>query len=213
MSAIAATQEDFWAPKRRLSLEQARKRSDLVRFLRMLFTTIAAISAGVMIGSLAYSVISGETASTIDAGDNMVTMQNPRFSGRDATGQPYVITASSAKRNGANPAIVELVSPSLDESITGTVSAPRGEFDQATQQLELFDDVIMTDSSGMRFSTTHARLFVQENRVVGVQPLTGEGPIGKIRADSYEILDGGDRVIFKGNVWTELEPSEPDTGE
>lgn len=216
MTTLTETQDDFWAPKRRLTLAQARRRSDLVRFLRMLFTTAAAISAGVLIGSLAYSVISHERPTEADRTTNVVTMMNPRFTGRDANGVPYVITADTAQRNPVNAQLVELSNPALDDGLTGTVRAPRGVFDQESQQLELFEEVILTDNGGNRFVTTHARMFVEENRVVGLEPLVGSGPLGQIKADSYEITDGGARIIFKGNVWTELQPARRDgrdTGE
>ena len=210
MSSIAAGMDDVWAPKRQLSLTQARSRSEFIKLLRMLFTTVAAISAGLLIGSLAYSVFSSSGLQDIEQGDNQVTMQNPRFTGRDATGSMYVITADTAQRNGLNAQLVDLVNPTIDDGFSGAVAAPRGVFDQEAQHLELFEDVVLIDKSGNRFETTHARMFVQENRVVGLEPLVGEGPIGKIRADSYEIFDGGARVSFKGNVWTELQPSGGD---
>ncbi|MAP94760.1 MAG: hypothetical protein CMK07_07400 [Ponticaulis sp.] len=212
MTSTTAIADDFWVPRRRLSLRQARNRSDLVRLLRMLFTSAAAISAGILIGSLGYSVYSGRDAGP-RIGDTQVIMQNPRFSGRDASGQPYVITADTAQRNGANPSLIELSNPALDDGLNGTVQAPTGTFDQDAQQLELFEDVILTDAGGNRFVTTHARMFVQENRVVGMQPLEGVGPLGKIRADTYEIVDGGSRIILRGNVWTEIEPGGRETGE
>ena len=56
------------------------------------------------------------------------------------------------------------------------------------------------DSEGYEFTTTAARVFVQEGRVQGLQPLSGFGPLGDMRADSYEIVDDGDRVILRGNV-------------
>lgn len=213
MTASAVIDGEFWAPKRQLTLGQARRRSDLVRFLRMLFTSGAAISAGILIGSLAYSVIQHGNHEPFDRKANIVTMLNPRFTGRDAAGIPYVITADSAKRNESNAQLVELVNPMLDNGTTGTVRAPRGVFDQQSQQLELFEEVILTDSGGNRFETTHARLFVQENRVEGLEPLVGAGPIGRIKADTYEITEGGARIVFKGNVWTELQPAGGDKGE
>ena len=213
MNAISATKDDFWAPRRRLSLKQARDRSDLVRLLRMLFVSAAAVSAGVLIGNLITSALSGGNKRADFNASQIVTMMNPRFSGRDADGHPYVITADTAQRNGANASLVELVNPALDDGLAGTVQAPSGVFDQDSQQLELFREVVLTDGNGNRFVTTHARMFVQENRVVGLEPLEGEGPIGKIRADSYEISDGGARVTFKGNVWTELQPARRKSGE
>lgn len=210
MTAEFTPAGDFWAPKRRLTLAQARRRSDLVRFLRMLFTTAAAISAGVLIGSLAYSVISHGNMPQTNRTANIVTMLNPRFTGRDANGVPYVITADTAQRNPGNAQLVDLVNPALDEGSTGKVQAPRGVFDQESQQLELFENVVLTDNAGNRFETTHARMFVEENRVIGLEPLVGAGPLGQIRADSYEIQDGGARIVFKGNVWTEIQPARRD---
>ena len=179
----------------------------------MLFVSGATISAGVLIGSLAASVISGTDHRVDFSSAQIVTMQNPRFTGRDADGKPYVITADTAQRNGANPSLIELVNPALDDGLNGTVFSPSGMFDQDAQILELFEEVVMTDAGGNRFVTSHARMFVQENRIVGLQPLDGEGPIGKIRADSYEIRDGGELVIFRGNVWTEIQPERRDSGE
>ena len=213
MTSISTTDDSIWVPSRRLSLRQARSRSDLVRLLRMLFVSGATISAGVLIGSLAASVISGTDHRVDFSSTQIVTMQNPRFTGRDADGKPYVITADTAQRNGANASLIELANPALDDGLNGTVFAPSGMFDQDAQILELFEEVVMTDAGGNRFVTSHARMFVQENRIVGLQPLEGDGPIGKIRADSYEIRDGGELVIFTGNVWTEIQPERRDSGE
>ena len=41
----------------------------------------------------------------------------------------------------------------------------------------------------------------------GLEPLNGNGPLGDVRADSYEIEDEGDRVIFRGNVDLTLYPN------
>jgi hypothetical protein len=30
------------------------------------------------------------------------------------------------------------------------------------------------------------------------------GPIGEARADSYEVVDDGNRIVLKGNVWTKF---------
>lgn len=205
MTNPAATMSDFWAPHRRLTLAQARKRSDLVKLLRLLFTAGAAIAAGTLIGHLIHNAITGAGASRITTAES-VTMMNPRFTGRDEEGAPYLITAASAQRQRTNAMLVDLVEPSLEDGFSGTVRAPTGQFNQELQTLELYDNVVVTDASGNRFVTTHAEVFVRENRVVGLAPLEGEGPIGKLRADTYEVQDNGDRILLKGNVWTEIVP-------
>ena len=58
----------------------------------------------------------------------------------------------------------------------------------------------MRDREGYEFTTTAARVHVSEGRVEGIQPLSGTGPLGDVSADTYEILDEGDRVVLRGNV-------------
>ena len=48
-----------WAPQRQMTLAQARRRSSTVGMLRMLFVAGAAISAGVIIGPIAATALSG----------------------------------------------------------------------------------------------------------------------------------------------------------
>ncbi len=207
MTALAAPQADFWAPKRRLSLSQARRRSERVQVLRVAFAAVAAIAAGVLLGSMVVSAFSSPSDATKFLTDTeAVTMRNPRFTGRDAVGAPYMITADTAQRNGANAALIDLRNPALDDGFNGTIRAPSGIFDQDLQVLDLFEEVVLTDSAGNRFTSSGAKMYIEENRVVGNTPLVGEGPIGKVRADTYEIEDGGARIILTGNVWTEIQP-------
>jgi lipopolysaccharide export system protein LptC len=51
-------------------------------------------------------------------------------------------------------------------------------------------------------------MYVRENRVEGREPLNGFGAAGEVRADSYEVLDDGNRIILKGNVWTKFTPKK-----
>ncbi|MEL6757564.1 MAG: hypothetical protein AAFP81_14125, partial [Pseudomonadota bacterium] len=66
------------------------------------------------------------------------------------------------------------------------------------------------DAEGYEFTTTAARVFVQDGRIEGLEPLSGNGPLGYVRADSYEIEDEGDRVIFRGNVDLTIYPDGKD---
>jgi len=72
--------------------------------------------------------------------------------------------------------------------------------------LDLVGDVVMTDAAGYTFTSQRTRMYVKDNRVEGQTPLNGVGPIGEIRADEYEVLEDGNRIILKGNVWTKFTP-------
>ncbi|MEP1143313.1 MAG: LPS export ABC transporter periplasmic protein LptC [Henriciella sp.] len=190
-----------WAPQRQMTLAQARRRSSFVSILRVIFVAGAAISAGVIIGPIVATTLSG-AGQQIDkfASDEVVTMVNARFTGRNISGEAYVITAEEARRRRADPSVINLTNPRLVDDKGTQVSAPVGVFYQNEEYLDLFQDVKVRDAEGYEFTTTAARAFVQSGHIQGLEPLNGIGPLGDVRADSYEIEDEGDRIIFRGNV-------------
>lgn len=196
-----------WAPQRQMTLAQARRRSSTVGLLRVVFVACAAISAGVIIGPIAATALSSN-GQKIDqvAGDEVITMVNARFTGRNIAGEAYVITAAEARRRRADASIVDLINPRLVDDKGTEVGAPIGVYYQNSEYLDLFQAVSVKDSDGYEFSTTAARVFVQEGRVQGIEPLSGIGPLGDVRSDSYEIEDDGDRVILRGNVSLTIYP-------
>ena len=200
----------LWAPRRQLTLEEARKRSSLVRGLRVLFMACAAVSIGLFFGYIVKSAFSRDAVPMQISGDEVVTMLNPRFAGRDSTGQSFTITADAARRKELTANAVDLVGPILRDAAGTEVRAPSGMYDRDAGILELYDDVKITDASGYAFKTTAARVHVGRDWVEGLAPLEGRGPLGDIRSDSYEILEGGNRVVFRGNVKTVIYPAEPD---
>jgi len=173
----------------------------------MLFLSGAVISAGVILGPMAATALSG-AGQQIDKleGDEIVTMVNARFTGRNTSGEAYVITAEAAQRRRADPSVINLTNPRLVDDRGTQVSAPVGVYYQNSEYLDLFQAVKVRDAEGYEFTAAAARVFVQEGRVQGLEPLAGNGPLGDVRADSYEIEDDGDRVILRGNVDLTLYP-------
>lgn len=206
----------LWAPRRQLTLAQARQRSQRVQILRLFFTSCAAISIGLFLGFIIRSAIAKESAPVQVTEDETVTMLNPRFSGRDSAGQSFQITAEAARRRRSTGSTVDLISPILRDEGGSEVRAPTGMYNRDEGILELYEDVRITDASGFTFLTSGARVFVDEGRVEGLSPLQGRGPLGDISCDSYEVLEDGNRVICRGNVRTVLYPDpkeEPETDE
>tara|TARA_R110002020_G_scaffold83397_2_gene207122 strand:+ start:24273 stop:24947 length:675 start_codon:yes stop_codon:yes gene_type:complete len=200
----------LWVPRRQSTLADARKRSDRVRGLRILFMACAAISMGLFLGFIIKSALTRDAVPVQISGDEVVTMLNPRFTGRDSTGESFTITADAARRKELTANVVDLVAPILRDAAGSEVRAPSGMYDRDAGILELYDDVIISDASGYSFHTAAARVHVGQDWVEGLSPLQGKGPLGDIRSDSYEILDGGNRVVFQGNVKTVIYPAEPD---
>lgn len=206
----------LWAPRRQLTLAQARKRSGRVRYLRYAFVGAAAVSIGLFLGFVFRSALSQDARPQAVRDDDAVTMINPRFTGRDSAGQVFTITADSAQRRRAENGVVDLVNPIMRDGTGAELKAPTGYYDREKGVLELYEAVNITDSGGYSFISRGARMVLGEQRVEGLSPLEGKGPLGDIRADSYEILDGGNRIVFEGNVRTVIYPQpaeEPVTSE
>ncbi len=200
------TMHSRWEPRRALTLSAARRRTALVRLLRLIFlAAVAAIIA--LVAVQLFLGTAGGPASPDEAVSTDVRMVNPRITGRDEHLTPYALTADVAirRRDNAN-GLTELVRPRLDydflntDAGTSEVLAQTGTFDPETRILDLFSDVNLNTDNGYSFSSQHARIFLREERVVGELPVTGAGPVGTIHADRYEIHEGGNRVIFEGNV-------------
>lgn len=210
MDVLAETTraEALWAPRRQLSLEKARQRSRLVVWLRRIFVAGAAISMGILAGHLAANAIqnSGRNIEKLSSNE-IVTMINPRFTGRDDMGEPFMITATSAQRQRGNDDMVLLYEPTLTDEHGGEISAPQGRYNQREQTLELWGRVVAADPGGYVFNSNRARIHVTEGRIEGLEPLKGAGPIGEVESTSYEILDEGDRIVLSGNVKMTLYPS------
>ena len=81
-------------------------------------------------------------------------------------------------------------------------------FDREKQVLDLVGDVVMMDAGGYQFTSDSTRMYVRENRVEGLTPLKGFGAVGEVRANAYEVLDDGNRIVLKGDVWTRFTPKK-----
>jgi len=201
----------LWEPRRQMTLEQARQRSSMVSFLRLAFTAGAAIAAGMMIGHLMANAVSA-SPSQIErlSGDEIVTMVNPRFTGRDIAGKAFVITADTAQRRIGGGEKIDLKNPELISEDGTRVAAPAGLYNQDDQTLELYEAVEVENAKGYKFNSTSAKMFIEEGRVEGIDPLSGHGPLGDVRSDTYEIVDEGDRVLLSGRVEMTIIPGGRD---
>jgi len=202
---------DMWGPRRATSLREARARTALVHILRLLFTIGAVLSAGILIGYVINNAIAASRPPVSGPGAG-ATVIGPRFDGRDANDKPYVLTADTARRRRAATDLVDLVNPRLEDATSTAVQARDGVWNDKAKVLDLVGDVVMTDAAGYTFTADRTRMYVEDNRVEGKTPLNGYGPIGEVRANEYEVVDEGNRIILTGNVWTKFTPKKKRDG-
>src|SRR3954451_19940023 len=131
-------------------------------------------------------------------------MVNPRYSGTDREGRPFVVIADSARQIPDRQDLVSLQAPIAELTLRS------GEHVQATSVtaiyqsqagvVDMFDDVTVTHQDGTRFITRTARVNTAQNAAEGDDPVAGHGPAGDVKAEGFRILDKGDTIIFTGKA-------------
>lgn len=208
--ADAAASHGLIGARRARSLAYARRRSGLVRVLRyVLLIAIVAVIANAGLQLVMTSLGGTREAAFAPAGSNE-RIVNPRFTGRDEGGAPFMLTADAAVRSaGAVAGVAELERPELDYGLlerndVSQVLARTGLFNEAEKTLLLSDDVRFTTRSGYTFSTQSALVRLREGQVEGDAPVLGEAPWGAMRANAFDVRDDGQRIIMSGDVRTRI---------
>lgn len=201
--------------RRARSLAGARRRTGLVRGLRIV---LLAVMGALALNAVVQIVLSGsgqpdQPTIELTGGERIV---NPRFVGRDESGQPFILTAlSAARRGGGLGAIADLDSPSLDYALfeadadqASQVLAATGVFDETEQSLFLRRDVELTTRSGYTLNTHSALIRLNEGVISGEDGVYGEAPWGAVRAGRFEVHDDGRRIVLENGVRTRLYMNE-----
>lgn len=192
--------------------------SRLVNFLRYLLPATALMLVGLVI---AWPQFMGSTGGLIAPmfapsqvnGTDVMMMHSPRYVGQTKKAEPYEVTATSAYLDPAQPQRVHLDHLAADLDAAGKrdlrLTAVSGLYDRDAENLDLDGGIELITSDGYRFETETAWLDLARGRVVGGQPIAGQGPSGSLSADRFEILDGGDILQFNGRVKVTLFPRSP----
>jgi len=141
-----------------------------------------------------------------------VTMENARFAGVDAQNRSFNITAVRAVQSADDDNHIDLQQPKADIVLASgakvAIQSDRGGLQRDTQILDLAGKVTVTQDQGYEFRTETARIDLNERTAAGDAPVNGRGPQGEIRAEGFEILDGGTRVIFRGRSRALFQPQQ-----
>ena len=191
-------------PGRRREMEAWRRRSRAIRFWRRaLPVTIVAI-AGVLVLWIGGRSVVGKLTAPKGPRNSGVHMTNPRFYGRDAANQAFVLGAAEAARDMTTGKSVTLASPNVTLDAGGAnpthVQASRGLYREDQRRLTLQGSVQLQSAGGYSFLTPQAVVDTSTGTVSGNAGVQGQGPLGHIAASSYDVYDRGRRIIMKGDV-------------
>jgi lipopolysaccharide export system protein LptC len=190
--------------RRERHMRRWRRRSQLIAALRF---ALPAAMVGILLllaGWLAFGGLIGSLSQPRGAGPGSIHMTNARFLGRDGQGRAYVITATGAARDNIDVQQITLDRPTLtmdsDSPKATRLTADRGVYRENNRILLLNGHVGLRDGQGDAFATDQAIVDTVNGAVAGKSPISGQGPSGAIRADSYAIYDRGARLVFQGRV-------------
>lgn len=135
--------------------------------------------------------------------ENDLAMINPRLTGADAKGHPFVITAKQAVQDASNPKRATLKTIEADMTTPqGWVNARAGQgvVDMAAHSLELAGGLDLYTDTGFTLHTQSASVDLKGNVVRGSQPMTGQGPMGTMRADTFHFDRNAGLLTLAGRV-------------
>ena len=196
-----------WTPRTRMPVSDPQRYSRFVVVMKraLLLAALAVIAAVV-----AYSLqprqqdrvaMNFQQMGKI-AGD--LTMVKPRLTGTDVSGNPFVVTADAAIQDAPGSHRARLKNVEADISLKNggwlTASASDGRLDADAKKLALAGAISVYSDSGYELHTTHARVDLARGIMAGDETVTGQGPLGTIRADRFELDRGRKQVRLMGHV-------------
>jgi lipopolysaccharide export system protein LptC len=194
-------------PDRRAQVLRWRRRSRLVRRLRIALPAVIGLILAGLAAAIAYNALTSEPGQARET-SAPIRLVHPRFVGRDDKGRAFVLTAESATRDPHEFQRVHLVRPALviDEQGPDPIrlAATAGVYNEGTFKLDLLGGVRLVGSKAA-FDTATSLFDTKTGEIAGSGPIQGSGSLGEIQAKNYAVSDKGQRMIFTGGVHTRLD--------
>ncbi|WP_374532902.1 LPS export ABC transporter periplasmic protein LptC [Phenylobacterium sp.] len=182
--------------------ERWRRRSRLIRRLRVILPALIALILLAMAGFVLHTTFLGRDAAPREA-DAPIELVNPRFVGKDDRGRAFVITAAAAVRDENDYQRVLLEEPALILDAEGVnprrVTAKSGVYSEDRRVLNL-DGGVRMSGADTSFDTLSSIFNTATGELEGEGPISGSSSLGEITAKSYGVYDKGERLVFKGGV-------------
>ena len=215
ISRPAARAHRDWTARTRESALGAVRYSRFVALMKR----VLPISAAVLIAAvIAYSLVPRQTDKMTFAWerlgtvDNDLTMIKPRLSGTDHNGNPFVITADAAVQDRSNirRATLQNVQAdlTLDKGRWLNATAVKGFIDMDKNWLELSGGIAVFSDDGYELRSARVNVDLKKGLFHGPTVVTGHGPAGTLRADTFEVDRTTSRLVLQGHVHMTINPGE-----
>lgn len=194
-----------WSARTRGSVQNALRYTKFVGVMkRALPLTAAALVAAVV----AYSFLPrgadrvGFTFERMGKIEDDLAMIKPRLSGTDAAGNPFVITADSAVQPDKNSARLNKVQADMTMADDQWLSASAGQgiYNLNKKTLDLTGGMSIFSGNGYELHSESGHVDMASGVFTGPVAVTGQGPLGTLRADRFTVDRTTRQVRLNGNV-------------
>lgn len=197
------------------ALSTLTRRRRFVQFMKFILPLIALGTIAVVI---AWPQLSRKhhmlplTFSNVDSANAALVMNNPRYRGTDANGQPYIVTADRAVQDPQDDKQVTLDRVQADLTMHNgewwSLTADTGLYQGNAQLLDLFGNIAVFGDKGYEMHGHSAEINLATKVVSSDEKVWGHSALGKINANGMRIYDKGQRVVFINGVKTTIFPRE-----
>lgn len=137
-----------------------------------------------------------------EMGDIQNVMKNPYYHGLDKNNLPYTVTATQAIQQDADTVLLENIKADMGtkDGKWLALHAGAGELKNSAKTLMLTKNVDMFYDGGYEFRSERAFVDINKGSASGDVPVTGQGPMGTLRADRFSAWNRGEVILFEGAV-------------
>lgn len=204
--------------RRRTTGEDAAARAQFMRRMRVALPILAIVLIAAFVFNTRQSGVDDaflEDFADIDGTPQSLKTAKPHFTGVDARGNPYEVTAEAALQQANGGKVVDLEAP---RAVTSTgdgqsvVAAKSGVFDADAKRLDLREGVTFEHKVGATnyvLKTPQATYTIDDRVVVSDAGVAGEGSDGELlKADRMSANDREGKLVFEGNVSMRIFPRQ-----
>jgi lipopolysaccharide export system protein LptC len=145
-----------------------------------------------------------------------ITMESPHLAGYTPDQRPYEMWAKTAVQDVTDPDHIDLnklrTKLLMQDGSTVFLDSLTGLFDNKAQTLELHKDIFMQTTTGYEARLTQAHVDMVKNTVDSDEHVDVKLTNGTLTSDRLHITNGGEVVVFEGNVVMHLDHFDSDNG-
>ncbi len=199
--------EHDWNARQRTTLDDARR---YTRFVAIMKRALLVAAGAVILAVVAYSMQTRDNRKAVMTLEGLATvdhdlaMLKPRLTGATQDGDPFVITADSLvqlARNSRRAALNNVQADITLKKRQGWLSAvaAKGLLDADAKTVVLTEDISVFSDQGYELHTDLVDVDLGKGTVIGPHAVTGQGPLGTLKADRFDIARNSRLIHLYGN--------------